>query len=114
MKGVNANMSLKSAIELCQLKVSMAISASTKEAMLSAAREAEFGLTVLAEAAERMEANSAITSDTNHRVLRPYRPSVSSIEDGPWPEGDSEDNPEAETPLEKRNREEMKNRGFYG
>jgi len=114
MKGVNANMSLKSAIELCQLKVSMAISASTKEAMLSAAREAEFGLTVLAEAAERMEANSAITSDTNHRVLRPYRPSVSSIEDAPWPEGDSDDNPEAETPADKRNREEMKNRGFFG
>ena len=108
-------MSLKSAIELCQLKVSMAISASTKEAMLSAAREAEFALMVLSEAVEepqqKQPQNSAV-SPLSYRYS--YRPSVSSIEDGPWPEGDSEDNPEAETPLEKRNREEMKNRGFYG
>jgi hypothetical protein len=109
MKGVNANMSLKSAIELCQLKVSMAISASTKEAMLSAAREAEFALTVLAESVE----NKGDNEGRNHWSIQ-YLPPISSIEDAPWPEGDSDDNPEAETPLEKRNREEMKNRGFFG
>lgn len=103
-------MSLKSAIELCQLKVSMAIGASSKEEMLSAAREAEFGLLILSEAVE--EPPSLAVS--MHQLSRPPRPPISSIEDAPWPEGDSDDNPEAETPADKRNREEMKNRGFFG
>jgi len=104
-------MSLKSAIELCQLKISMAISAPSKEKMLAAAREAEFALMVLGEAVDEPQAQNNPTAGM-YRV--PSRPSISSIEDVPWPEGDSEDNPEAETPLEKRNREEMKNRGFFG
>ncbi len=106
-------MSLKSAIELCQLKVSMAISASTKEAMLSAAREAEFALSVLGEAVEDTQGSQNQQSPAAS-IHHTYRPPISSIEDSTWPEGDSEDNPEAETPIEKRNREEMKNRGFFG
>lgn len=104
-------MSIKSAIELCQLKVSTAISASSKDELLSAMREAEFALTVLAEATESIENED---KKGRNRYYSPYLPPISSIEDATWPEGDSEDNPEAETPLEKRNREEMKNRGFFG
>ena len=102
-------MSLKSAIELCQLKVSMAIGASTKEEMLSAAREAEFALSVLCEAVGEPQSPAVNIHQASHT-----RPPISSIDDAHWPDGASEDNPEAETPIEKRNREEMKNRGFFG
>jgi len=109
-------MSLKSAIELCRAKVSLSIAASTPAEMLAAAREAEFALTVLGESVENETVRNINFPNSLPLpgIINCAHPTISSIEDSTWPDGDSEDNPEAETPIEKRNREEMKNRGFYG
>lgn len=100
-------MSIRSAVVLCRDKVSQSIGAATPKEKTAYSNEAEFALTILAEAMEDCECGATEPEcDWNGSD---YRDSATIEElDGV----STDENPEDETKEEKRERETA--RGFFG
>jgi hypothetical protein len=95
------HMSIRFAVDEIQARVQEAMAANAKADMLSAMREADFGLAVLA----AVLADDVIVIEAARRE--------GTDPDADWPDGVSDDQPEQETPAERRQREQMTDKGFF-